>query len=105
MKKIVNPLAHPFVAKRGPEITAVDGAGIGQRLLPAVNTAHGTVALGAEVDVLADVTLARTRIVFDQAVAVGGAPAARARITCVCVDAETGRPRAPPDAVKDLFAA
>ena len=62
------------------------------------------VALGAEVDVLADVTLARTRIVFDQAVAVGGAPAARARITCVCVDAETGRPRAPPDAVKDLFA-
>ena len=60
-------------------------------------------AVGVAAEVLADVTLARTRIVFDQAVYVGGEPVARAEITCVCVDATSGRPRAPPPDVLALF--
>ena len=61
------------------------------------------VRLGDVVDVSADVSLQRTRIVFDQSVSVDGAPAAYAKITCVCVDTARGRPCAPPPQVLALF--
>ena len=62
---------------------------------------HATVPanIGDTVEVIADVSQVKTRIVFDQYVAVNGAPAAFARISCVCVDVIRGRPVAPPDVV------
>ena len=66
---------------------------------------HATVPanIGDTVEVIADVSQVKTRIVFDQYVAVNGAPAAFARISCVCVDVIRGRPVAPPDVVVSKF--
>ena len=66
---------------------------------------HATVPanIGDTVEVIADVSQVKTRIVFDQYVSINGAPAAFARISCVCVDVIRGRPVAPPDVVVSKF--
>ena len=68
----------------------------------ALRYAPRAAAIGEPVEVAVDASLQRTRIIFDQFVVVGGAAAASARVTCVCVN-ERGRPCAPPDAVLKLF--
>src|SRR3546814_10574945 len=51
VEEVVDALAHPLVPEGGPKVAAVDGAGVGQRLLPPVDAAGARVALGAEMRV------------------------------------------------------
>src|SRR3546814_12401974 len=40
VEAVVDALAHPLVPEGGPKVAAVDGAGVGQRLLPPVGAAR-----------------------------------------------------------------
>ena len=72
---------------RGPDdLAALLADGISVVVAGVDGLRHATVPanIGDTVEVIADVSQVKTRIVFDQYVAVNGAPAAFARISCVC---------------------
>lgn len=90
----------------GPEdLSLLNEKGISVVVAGVDGLRHVTVSVneGDRVEFTADVSQVKTRIVFDQYVAVNGAPVCFARISCVCVDVIRGRPVAPPDVVSEKF--